>query len=245
MEVRIDEIGTRVFRLSVFVPEVAPPAGFTFNHFLILGDEPLLFHCGGRKMFPLVSGAVAKIIPIKKLRWLTFGHFEADECGSMNEWLAASPQHSLPTAWLVAVFRSPIWLTDHRASSRMERLSISVASASVISTRRMSHMAGMLVFYLRRQHAHFSAGTCSLISVILPHLRRVISLDQLWPSKTSRTQQALGRQRRLPFASWPNSNRPSWPPCTAHHFPVMEPVRLKSWAIISISVYARHSGIMG
>ena len=97
MEARIDEIGADVYRLSVFVPEVAPPScGFTYNrHFLILGDEPLLFHCGRRKMFPLVSDAVAKIIPVDKLRWLTFGHFEADECGSMNEWLAAAPQAQL------------------------------------------------------------------------------------------------------------------------------------------------------
>src|SRR6266498_4027245 len=95
MEAKIDEIGDNVYRLSVFVPEVAPPAGFTYNHFLILGDEPLLFHCGRRKMFPLVSDAVSKIIHVDKLRWLTFGHFEADECGSMNEWLAAAPQAQL------------------------------------------------------------------------------------------------------------------------------------------------------
>lgn len=91
METNIDEIGDGVYRVSVFVPDVAPPAGFTYNHFLILGDEPLLFHCGRRKMFPLVSGAVARIIPLERLRWLTFGHFEADECGSMNEWLAVAP----------------------------------------------------------------------------------------------------------------------------------------------------------
>jgi flavorubredoxin len=95
MEARIDEIGAGIYRISVFVPEVAPPAGFTYNHFLILGEEPLLFHCGRRKMFPLVSGAVARIIPLDQLRWLTFGHFEADECGSMNEWLAAAPQAQL------------------------------------------------------------------------------------------------------------------------------------------------------
>jgi flavorubredoxin len=88
---RIDEIGDRIFRLSVFVPEIAPPAGFTFNHFLVGGDEPLLFHCGLRKMFPLVSAAVAKIMPLDRLRWLSFGHYEADECGSMNEWLTAAP----------------------------------------------------------------------------------------------------------------------------------------------------------
>lgn len=95
METRIDEIGAGIYRISIFVPEIAPPQGFTFNHFLLLGAEPLLFHCGLRKMFPLVSAAVARIIPVDQLRWLTFGHFEADECGSMNEWLAAAPHAQL------------------------------------------------------------------------------------------------------------------------------------------------------
>jgi flavorubredoxin len=91
MDVRIDEIAEQTYRLSAFVPQAADGAGFTFNHFLIVGDEPLLFHCGLRKMFPLISAAVGKIIPVDRLRWLSFGHFEADECGSMNEWLAAAP----------------------------------------------------------------------------------------------------------------------------------------------------------
>ena len=91
MDAKIDEIGDRIFRLSVFVPDIAPPAGFTFNHFLVLGDEPLLFHCGLRKMFPVLSEAVAKVMPLERLRWLSFGHFESDECGSMNEWMAAAP----------------------------------------------------------------------------------------------------------------------------------------------------------
>jgi hypothetical protein len=54
MEAKIDEIGAGVYRLSIFVADIAPPVGFTFNHFLFTGDEPLLFHCGKRKMFPLV-----------------------------------------------------------------------------------------------------------------------------------------------------------------------------------------------
>jgi flavorubredoxin len=95
MTAKIDEIGNGIYRISVFVPEIAPPAGFTFNHFLLTGDEPLLFHCGLRKMFPVVSAAVAKIMPLERLRWLGFGHFEADECGSMNEWLAAAPRAEL------------------------------------------------------------------------------------------------------------------------------------------------------
>ena len=95
MQTRIDEIGADMYRLSIFVPEIAPPTGLTFNHFLITADEPLLFHCGKRNMFPLVSAAVARIMPLERLRWLAFGHFEADECGPMNQWLAAAPSAEL------------------------------------------------------------------------------------------------------------------------------------------------------
>ncbi len=92
METRIDEIAAGIYRLSTFVPQIAPPAGFTFNQFLVLGDEPLLFHTGLRRMFPLVREALARIVPPERLRWITMGHYEADECGAMNEWLAVSPQ---------------------------------------------------------------------------------------------------------------------------------------------------------
>ncbi|MGP0092143.1 MAG: MBL fold metallo-hydrolase [Xanthobacteraceae bacterium] len=92
METKIDEIASGIYRLSTFVPAVAPPAGFTFNQFLILGEEPLLFHTGLRRMFPLVRSAVGRLIPPERLRWITFGHVEADECGAMNEWLAVAPR---------------------------------------------------------------------------------------------------------------------------------------------------------
>lgn len=92
MNTTITEIGDRIYRLSTFVPEVAPPAGFVFNQFLIEADEPVLFHCGGRRFFPSVSAAVSKVMPVEKIRWIGFGHVESDECGSMNLWLAAAPQ---------------------------------------------------------------------------------------------------------------------------------------------------------
>lgn len=90
MHTRTDEIADGIFRLSTFV-EAVPPAGFTFNQYLILADEPLLFHCGGRRLFGLVSEAAARILPLERLRWISFGHVESDECGSMNDWLAAAP----------------------------------------------------------------------------------------------------------------------------------------------------------
>jgi flavorubredoxin len=92
MQTRISEIAPDIYRLSTFVPDIAPPAGFTFNQFLILGDEPLLFHTGLRRMFPLIRSAVGRVIAPERLRWIAFGHYEADECGAMNEWLAVAPQ---------------------------------------------------------------------------------------------------------------------------------------------------------
>lgn len=91
-ETGIDEIADGIYRLSTYVPEIAPPAGFTFNQFLIRAEEPLLFHCGPRRMFPSVAAAMARVMPVDRLRWIGFGHVEADECGAMNEWLAAAPR---------------------------------------------------------------------------------------------------------------------------------------------------------
>lgn len=91
MTTRVDEIADGIFRISTFVPEVAAPAGFVFNQFLIAADEPLLFHTGHRKMFPVVREAVSRVISPERLRWVTFGHVEADECGSMNLWLDEAP----------------------------------------------------------------------------------------------------------------------------------------------------------
>ena len=95
METSISEIADGIYRISTFVPDIAPPAGFTFNQFLVLGDEPLMFHTGLRKMFPLNRDAVSRLIPPERLRWIAFGHFEADECGAMNEWLGVAPQAQL------------------------------------------------------------------------------------------------------------------------------------------------------
>jgi flavorubredoxin len=91
MQTNVSEIADGIFRLSTFVPEIAPPAGFTFNQFLVLGDEPLMFHTGLRKMFALNQDALSRLMPPERLHWIAFGHYEADECGAMNEWLAVAP----------------------------------------------------------------------------------------------------------------------------------------------------------
>ena len=90
MQTNIHEIAEGVYRLSTLVPEAAP-GGFTFNQYLIDADEPMLFHTGARQLFPLVSEAVGKVVDVARLRWVSFGHVESDESGSMNQWLAAAP----------------------------------------------------------------------------------------------------------------------------------------------------------
>jgi hypothetical protein len=83
----ISEIAPDVYRFSLYVPEI----NLQFNQFLVKDDEPLLFHTGMRAIFPLVCEAVAKVIDPADLRWIGFSHFEADECGSLNEWLEIAP----------------------------------------------------------------------------------------------------------------------------------------------------------
>jgi flavorubredoxin len=90
MQPTVNEISDGIYRISTWIPDVTP-VGFTFNQFLIAADEPLLFHTGGRGLFPLVAEAVATVVPVESLRWITFGHVESDECGSMNMWLTAAP----------------------------------------------------------------------------------------------------------------------------------------------------------
>lgn len=87
MNTTTTEITDGIYRISTYVPD----AGMTFNQILVDADEPLLFHTGMRALFPSVSEAVGTIIPLSSLRWISFGHVEADECGSINQWLTAAP----------------------------------------------------------------------------------------------------------------------------------------------------------
>jgi flavorubredoxin len=90
-DTKVDQIADRIYRISTCVPELAP-GGFTFNQFLIDAEEPLLYHTGMRQLFPVVRAAVERVLPVGRLRWVAFAHVEADECGSVNEFLAAAPR---------------------------------------------------------------------------------------------------------------------------------------------------------
>ena len=87
----IDEIGPDTYRVHVELPD-ALPGGFSFNQYLVVDDMPLLFHTGPRRLFPLISKQIARVMPVARLRYVAFSHVEADECGSLADFLRAAPQ---------------------------------------------------------------------------------------------------------------------------------------------------------
>jgi len=110
----VHEVATGIYRINTPVAFPGGAGAFNFNQYLIADDEPLLFHTGPRRMFPLVSEAVGKIVPVENLRYFAFSHFEADECGSLNEFLAVAP-NAVPVCSRVAAMVSVDDVADRPA----------------------------------------------------------------------------------------------------------------------------------
>jgi flavorubredoxin len=99
----VHEIADGIFRINTPLEIPGDPFGFSFNQYLIVDDEPLLYHTGPRRMFPLVREAVASVMPVASLRHVAFSHFEADECGSLNDWFACAPEADLLCSRIAAM----------------------------------------------------------------------------------------------------------------------------------------------
>jgi len=89
VETRLDEVADGIVRVSTYIPDLA---GLTFNQFILRAEEPLLFHTGMAPLFPLVAAAIGRVLPLESLRWIAFGHVEADECGALGRFLDACPR---------------------------------------------------------------------------------------------------------------------------------------------------------
>ena len=135
----VHEVADGIYRINTPVV-IEGAGGFSFNQYLILDDEPLLFHTGLRKMFPLVREAVASVLPVERLRYLAFSHVEADECGSLNEWLSAAPQ-SAPLCGTVAAMVSISDLADRapRAIADDELIPLGKHSVRWFDTPHLPH----------------------------------------------------------------------------------------------------------
>jgi flavorubredoxin len=134
----IHEVSDGIFRINTPVSNM--PGGFSFNQYLVLDDQPLLFHTGPRRMFPLVREAVQSVIAPEKLKYIAFSHFEADECGALNEWLEAAPQ-AVPVCSTIAALVSVTDVAD-RAPKPLadgERLALGAKTMRWLDAPHLPH----------------------------------------------------------------------------------------------------------
>jgi flavorubredoxin len=203
----IEEIADGIYRISTPVPPSVIPGGFTFNQYLIVDESPLLFHSGLRKMFALVSEAVASVIPIERLKYVGLSHVEADECGSINEWLAAAPQ-AVPLCGRVASSVSMEDLADRmpREIADGEVLSLSSHQVRWFDTPHLPH-AWECGFLFEERTRTFMCG--DLFSQPGDKLVALTESDILGPSESlrahmdyySHTKNARGMLERLAACS--------------------------------------------
>ena len=136
MTTNVNEIADGIYRIST----VVPAGDFTFNQYLVVDDEPLLFHTGPRRLFPATRDAVAQVMPVTRLRWVSFSHVESDECGALNEWLAAAPA-ATPVIGQIAAMVSITDLADRepRALADGETLSLGTRQVTWLATPHVPH----------------------------------------------------------------------------------------------------------
>ena len=134
----IDEIAAGIYRISTPVARVA--GGFTFNQYLVVDEQPLLFHTGLRRMFPLVREAIAAVMPVERLRFVSFSHYEADECGALNDLLAAAP-HAVPLCGTVAAMVSITDMADRapQAMADGERVALGAHTVRWFDAPHLPH----------------------------------------------------------------------------------------------------------
>lgn len=140
MDTSVHEVAEGVYRISTAVSIPDGPGGFTFNQYLVADEQPLLFHTGPRRLFPAVRQAVGQVMPVERLRYVGLSHFEADECGSLNEWLAVAP-HAVPLCGRIAAMVSINDVADRpaRALADGETLTLGTHAVRWFDTPHLPH----------------------------------------------------------------------------------------------------------
>jgi flavorubredoxin len=135
----VHEIADGIYRINTPI-DFPDGQGFSFNQYLVVDDEPLLFHTGPRRMFPLVREAMAAVMPVERLRWVAFSHYEADECGALNDWLAAAPQ-AVPLCGAIGAMVSVTDFADRppRALADGERIALGRHALTWFDTPHVPH----------------------------------------------------------------------------------------------------------
>lgn len=137
---RIDEMVPDIYRISTSISQEVIPGGFSFNQYLIVDKMPLLFHTGPLQLFPAISQAVAKVIPVKSLSFIAFSHFEADECGSLNEWLKVASD-AVPLCGQIAAMLSinDIAMRSPKIMSDLEQVSLGKHNVQWLDAPHLPH----------------------------------------------------------------------------------------------------------
>src|SRR5664279_3103947 len=212
---RVDEVAAGIFRISTPVTALG---GFTFNQYLIDDEQPLLFHTGPRRMFPLVSEAIAAVMPLSRLRYVGLSHFEADECGALNEFLAVA-SGAEPVCGQIAAMVSVDDVADRKARALTDGESLHLGRHCCAgSTRPTSLTAGSAASFSRSTRARSSAAICSPRAApsTRPSRNRTSSAPAR-PCAAAWTTGPTRPTRAVCWSVWPRSlPRPS-PACTAPH----------------------------
>jgi flavorubredoxin len=183
---RISEVAPDIFQITEFVPEI----NLQFNHFLVRDDEPLLFHTGYKRMFPLIQGAVATLIDPSRLRWISFSHFESDECGALNEWLTVAPQAEVAAGFIgVAVNLADFAIRPPRAVLADEAIETGKYRFRFIPTAQIPHGWDAGVLFEETQRTLFCSdlmhqwGDCEPFTSVNPidRARDALRLAQSGP----------------------------------------------------------------
>ena len=159
----VSEIGPDLYRISVFVTEF----NLQFNHFLVLDDEPLLFHTGYKASFPEVREAVGSVLDPSRIRWIGFSHFESDECGSLNQWLELAPQAQPVCSDLGAAVSLNDFSIRPPAGWPREKCCSPENVAFAYAGRHTCLTAGTPPCSLRKQPGRCCVRTCSIRSATL------------------------------------------------------------------------------
>ncbi|NEX59549.1 MBL fold metallo-hydrolase [Noviherbaspirillum sp. 17J57-3] len=136
----MDEIASGIYRISTPVPPEVMPGGFSFNQYLVVDEQPLLYHTGPRKLFGAVADAINRVIPVSELAYIGFSHVEADECGSLNDFLQAAPR-AVPLCGEIAAMVSvnDIALRPARSMADGEVLGLGSHRVRWIATPHLPH----------------------------------------------------------------------------------------------------------
>jgi flavorubredoxin len=186
----ISEIAPDVYRFSIYVPEI----NLGFNHFLVNDDEPLLFHTGSRAMFPALREMIGKVIDPAKLRWISFSHFETDECGALNQWLQVAP-NATPVHGMIGCLVNLNDFSDRptKMLNADDRLETGKYKFRFVHTPQLPHGWDAGVLFEETQRTLFCSDLCHQEFDVEP----VTSSDII-----GRCRQVLAAYQQSPFANY-------------------------------------------